>query len=118
MIKRKCIKAFCLSVFQCIYSDCLQPELLQRVVKQLESIRFVTDTLSLGDTKFMVRYFFIQFNVICRQRLIFYFVKTVFRTQIILSHFLLFADFFDRHQYLDFISSDPNSNSLCKNQSD
>ncbi|XP_076440978.1 DNA polymerase beta-like [Babylonia areolata] len=30
-----------------------QPELLQRVVKRLESTKFVTDTLSLGDSKFM-----------------------------------------------------------------
>lgn len=30
-----------------------QPDLLHRVVKQLEAIKFVTDTLSLGDSKFM-----------------------------------------------------------------
>ncbi|KAK7111393.1 hypothetical protein V1264_011031 [Littorina saxatilis] len=30
-----------------------KPELLQKVVKQLESIKFVTDTLSLGDSKYM-----------------------------------------------------------------
>lgn len=32
-----------------------QPKLLHAVVDHLESIGFVTDTLSKGDTKFMVR---------------------------------------------------------------
>lgn len=32
-----------------------QPKLLHAVVEHLESIGFVTDTLSKGDTKFMVR---------------------------------------------------------------
>lgn len=31
-----------------------QRQLLQKIVKQLERDDFVTDTLSLGDTKFMV----------------------------------------------------------------
>ena len=31
-----------------------QPELLHKVVRKLEATKFVTDTLSLGDTKFMV----------------------------------------------------------------
>jgi len=32
----------------------LQPDLLHRVVKRLEDKQFITDTLSHGDTKFMV----------------------------------------------------------------
>lgn len=32
----------------------IQPKLLRAVVEHLESIGFVTDTLSKGDTKFMV----------------------------------------------------------------
>ena len=46
--------AICVTNIQ--LSGCVanQPELLHKVVKQLESIKFVTDTLSLGDCKFMV----------------------------------------------------------------
>lgn len=32
----------------------LQPKLLHRVVEQLQKVRFITDTLSKGETKFMV----------------------------------------------------------------
>ena len=32
----------------------LQPDLLKKLVKQLESSKFVTDQLSLGDSKYMV----------------------------------------------------------------
>ena len=32
----------------------LQPKLLHRVVEQLQKIHFITDTLSKGETKFMV----------------------------------------------------------------
>ena len=39
-------------VFVCF---CLQPELLVSVVKRLIETKLVTDTISQGDTKFMVR---------------------------------------------------------------
>ncbi len=35
---------------------CFQPELLKAVVKKLEAINFITDTLSHGDSKYMVSY--------------------------------------------------------------
>lgn len=62
-ISPQIIRKLVLKMFSCHKSNCsfsyslitiLQPKLLHRVVEQLQKVCFITDTLSKGETKFMV----------------------------------------------------------------